>query len=232
MYLWIKNIARKLVDKDWSRIVIYLGCFGILLSMFMCMNSVQELNRLQKNQETLKKNTTHYRSKLGQEVAKREALEVSHKEIVDQLWVKDDSLKDLTRAYKKLEQATTIVQEVRVESLFIPFEIPVETPFFRTWDSISPYFQIHGYATQNGVGVDSLKLKDKIRMVTGVEKSFFKHTVSTSASHSNPLFKTTEIETQSVVIRKKRIGIGPSVIVDYKGELRGGVGVHYSLLSF
>ena len=215
-----------------SRIVIFallaLVCFLVIKGCDQSNN----IKRFKTNAAVLKEDLSFTKSKLGQEIAGKSALEVTLKELKEGYWIKDDSLTDITSRFKKVQSATIIETVVEIDSIEIPYQTPGKEYFKREWSKITPHFAITGVSTNAYTRIDSLTLLNTQRLVIGTEKGFFNNTLSVQVTNSNPYITTKELLTQSVNIPNKRFGVGFFAGIDITGSPTIGVGVSYSLLRF
>ena len=215
-----------------SRIIIFaliaLVCFLVIKGCDQSKN----LERFKSNNEILKEDLKYTTSKLGQEIAGKSALEVTLKELKEGYWIKDDSLTDITRRFKKVQSATIIKTKYKVDTVTIVYDSPGKEYFKREWSKITPHFAITGVSTNAYTRIDSLTLLNTQRLVIGTEKGFFNNTLSVQVTNSNPYITTTELLTQSVTIPNKRFGVGFFAGIDITGKPTVGVGVSYSLFRF
>ena len=212
---------------------IYILVVVLLLFFLDCSNNASEKKRQQNNMEALNAELVISTSKLGQEVSSKSVLEVTLKELKDQYWIKDDSLKDLLRKYRKVNVAAIIKTETYIPSFQSDFEtaIPGES-FIRRWKKEDQWYSISGVVTNDFVRVDTLQMNNAQSLVIGTKKGFFNNTLTASITNSNPYFKTENLTTQVITQRNKRFGVGFFAGVDILGKPTFGVGLNYSLFRF
>jgi len=215
-----------------NRIVIFallaLVCFLLLKNC----ERAKDVERFKSNAAVLREDLSFTKSKLGQEIAGKSALEVTLKELKKGYWIKDDSLTDITRRFKKIQSATIIKTVVEIDSFKIPYKNPTNEYFNQSWSKETPLFAISGISTNSFMQINTLRLFNTQRLVIGTEKGFFNNTLSVKVTNSNPYIKTTELLTQSVTIPNKRFGVGFFAGIDVTGKPTVGVGVSYSLFRF
>jgi len=215
-----------------NRIVIFALVALVCFLLIKGCDQSKNLDRFKSNNAILKEDLSFTKSKLGQEIAGKSALEVTLKELKEGYWIKDDSLTDITRRFKKVQSATIIETVVEIDSIEIPYQNPGKEYFKREWSKITPHFTITGVSTNAYTRIDSITLLNTQRLVIGNEKGFFNNTLSVQVTNSKPYFKTTELLTQSVTIPNKRFGVGFFAGIDITGKPTVGVGVSYSLFRF
>lgn len=218
--------------------VVFNRTAALIILIILCIIFVrsceksENISRLQNNVDILSKEVTYGKTKLKQVVAVKEALEVTNKELKEQFWIKDDSLKDITRRFNKIQSATIIKSDLRIDSVNIPFITPVDYVFSRPFNLSNPFYSIDGTATNTGLFINSIYANNTQRIVIGTTKGFFNNKLSVNITNSNPNIRTTDILSQSVIIPNKRFGLGPFVGIDYLGRPTFGVALNYSLIRF
>jgi len=214
------------------RIVIFALIAVVCFLLIKGCDQSKNLERFKTNAAALKEDLSFTKSKLGQEIAGKSALEVTLKELKEGYWIKDDSLTDITRRFKKVQSATIIKTKYKVDTVTIVYDSPGKEYFKREWSKITPHFTITGVSTNAYTRIDSLTLLNTQRLVIGTEKGFFNNTLSVQVTNSNPYVTTTELLTQSVTIPNKRFGVGFFAGIDITGKPTVGVGLNYSLFRF
>ena len=219
-------------SRIFNRIVIFallaLVCFLVIKGCDQSNN----IERFKTNAAALKEDISFTKSKLGQEIAGKSALEVTLKELKQGYWIKDDSLTDITRRFKKIQSATIIKTVVKIDSFKIPYKNPGDEYFNQSWSKETPLFAISGISTNSFMQINTLRLFNTQRIVIGTEKGFFNNTLSVKVTNSNPYITTKDILTQSVTIPNKRFGVGFFAGIDVTGKPTVGVGLNYSLFRF
>ena len=216
-----------------NRIVIFALVALVCFLLVKNCERAKDVERFKTNAAALREDLSFTKSKLGQEIAGKSALEVTLKELKKGYWIKDDSLKDITRRFKKVNVAAIIKTETLIPSFQYDYEIPIPgESFIRSWSKITPYFSISGVSTNKYTGVDSVSIFNKQRLVIGTEKGFFNNKLNASITNSNTYITTKDILTQSVTIPNKRFGVGFFAGIDVTGKPTFGVGVSYSLFRF
>ena len=215
-----------------NRIIIFALIAVVCFLVIKGCDQSKNLERFKTNAAALKEDLSFTKSKLGQEIAGKSALEVTLKELKGGYWVPDDSLIDISKGFKKVQSATIIKTKYKVDTVTIVYDSPGKEYFKREWSKITPHFAITGVSTNAYTRIDSLTLLNTQRLVIGTGKGFFNNTLSVQVTNSNPYIKTTDLLTQSVTIPNKRFGVGFFAGIDITGNPTVGVGVSYSLFRF
>ena len=215
-----------------NRIVIFALLALVCFLLVKNCERAKDVERFKTNAAVLREDLSFTKSKLGQEIAGKSALEVTLKELKEGYWIKDDSLTDITRKFKKIQSATIIKTVVEIDSIKIPYKNPANEYFNQSWSKETPLFAISGISTNSFMQINTLRLFNTQRLVIGKEKGFFNNTLSVQVTNSNPYIKMTELLTQSVTIPNKRFGVGFFAGIDVTGKPIVGVGLNYSLFRF
>jgi len=215
-----------------NRIVIFALVALVCFLLVKNCERAKDVDRFKTNAAVLREDLSFTTSKLGQEIAGKSALEVTLKELKKGYWIKDDSLTDITRKFKKIQSATIIKTVIEIDSIKIPYKNPANEYFNQSWSKETPLFAISGISTNSFMQINTLRLFNTQRIVIGTEKGFFNNTLSVQVTNSNPYIKTTELLTQSVAIPNKRFGVGLFAGIDITGKPTVGLGVSYSLFRF
>lgn len=217
-----------------SPILLYavIALMAVLL-IRSCHNNEVEEDRYHDNLEIQQQEIEIGKTKLGQITAEKNALVVSNKELRDELWVKDDSLQDLVKKFRKVKAAFVINTEVNLEPMTIP-AAPVDELGLRSFKRSTPYYKLSGAVLPNyDVRLDSLSMFNTQRLVLGVHKGFFNRTLTAEITNSNPYIQTTDLTTQVLSERVRRFGVGPFFGYDFfNGNFAGGVSLNYNLIMF
>lgn len=194
------------------------------------INASQQQKRVEKNLVAQKDEILTYKLKNGQQVATIKSLQVSQNELKKQLWVKDDSLDLMVRKFKKVKAAVVVKTEVFIDSIPVPYEVPVLCEFHREFALNDPNYSLRGISTHLGITLKDLNISNTQRLVIGEKRNFFKTTITADVTNSNPLIQTTGITSQVTTVPIKRFGL--SVFAGYDITLRPTVGVGVSYIPF
>ncbi len=200
-----------------------------------CSDKVADKNRHQDNLKVLHQEIKVGKTKLGQVTASKDVLEVTHEELKKQLWVKDDSLQDLLKDFRKVKAAFVINTTVNLEPFTIPLS-PADELGVRPFRKANQHYTFSGAVLPNSVRLDTLQLFNTQRLVLGTHKGFFNRTTTATITNSNPYIQTTDLSTQVVTERVKRFGIGVyagyGLGTNFTLAPQVGIGVSWDLLRF
>jgi hypothetical protein len=145
-----------------------------------------------------------YKAKNGDLIKYNKSLEVN----IGSLEIERKELMDEVRnmRIKKPQVITNVVTEVRVDSLFIPFDQPIPCDSFKvTFDyNKENWLFLRGEVTNDGVLVGELFIPDTLFIVVGEKKNglFKRNEIVVAVKNKNPLIRVTDIE--NYIITPKR----------------------------
>lgn len=198
-------------------------------------------NDLVKNITQYKTEAKHYKGLNGADVAQNNALMLENSEQIKALLNKNDTLSELMKKYKHLQNVTIINNTTQIRDDSISFDtlrIPCDfEPFQVKRDS--SHYKFYGTIAKDYFRIDSLNIPDEQSIVFGKRKMGFLKRAEyvTEVVHSNPLIKTTNIGSYSVKEKRKKlvISVGGSYGLNVAtGQLQPmiGVNVGFPLISF
>lgn len=225
------KLITEYIKKNWLWFII----IGILIFLLFQSDyrANKNYNRVTNNLEIQKDSTRYYKLKNGQEVATKEALLVTNKELRNQVFIKDDSLKLMTDKFNKVQSAIVIDTETLIKEVEIRYKDPVQFEFSKEFTKNNEWYFISGVSDQNGIIINDLGFKDKIRIVTGTKRKWFSTEVTTDVSLSNPYSRVEGIQSQTTTVKDKLFGVGLYTGYDVvNGKIGAGVGVTFNLFKF
>jgi hypothetical protein len=183
----------------------------------------------------------HYKGLNGVDVAQNKALMLDNQEQIKALLGKSDTLSELMKAYKKLQNVTIVNNSTQIRNDSIAYDttrIPCDFEPFQVLRDSSNY-QFAGTVAPTYFRIDSLTIPDKQSIVFGKRKMGFlkKKEWTTEVVHSNPLIKTTNIGSYSIQEKPKKIvlSVGASYGLNMAtGTLQPVIGLNlgFPLISF
>lgn len=209
------------------RLSLWLGIIIALLlasTAFFAYKYFQQGRRYSQNMEVLNNNLQVWKSKEGKWIAERQALELTSRELRDQV----RSLKDAPRI-RRIKEIIEIETQTR-DTIYLRDTL-------RWWtDSTLSY-------NDSWLNFDLNRLDSTLTYEAQDSISFFRYETGglfkprrvyiRGISH-NPNTKIKGLDAMVIEQKNLRFGIGPSVGVTYDGQWRPyyGVGLHYSLIRF
>jgi len=198
-----------------------------------CNNRRNTAENTESVTEYLNDTITYYKNEIGQEIAHRKTIQGGKESLQILLTKQIDSTRQLKRmvsGFKKVDAAGNITQLVKVDSVFIPYYSDTR---FR---SQSKNYFVEGFATDQGLKINTLEIPNTLSFVIGKTKGFFNSEYRIEAVNSNELIKTIGLDSYTFKERPKRLGIGLQVGYGLGANFSLapyiGIGVSYNLIRF
>lgn len=207
----------------------------LLVIVIIFLNRSKENYKYESYNRDLVLNDTiqYYKLQDGQRVASIKSLKVQNSDIKNQKYILDDSLAKLSKKFSKIVSATIIKTEIKIDTIQIPYEIPVPIKFEKIFEKETEDYYLSGLSTQEGITIDGLHIPTTVRLITGYKKkNFFKSELTTDVTTSNPYLDIQDIENQTVIVKHKRFMVGPFVGYDITGNVTVGIGIGYGIFKF
>lgn len=216
--------------------------FAILFLILFINQCNETRSIIQENENTsefLNDTISYYTNEVGQVVASRTALQGEKNALETLLSKQIDStgqLKRLVKKFRKVDAAGNITQSTLIDTIAIPFEVPVPCKFHRDWEKNTEYYSIKGTSDQNGISLNEIKIPNTLSFAIGKKKKgWFSSEYVIEAVNSNPLVNTLGLDSYSIKVPKKRFGV--SLFAGYGISSDGlspivGIGLGYNLLEF
>lgn len=177
---------------------------GILVAILVAITMMISKCGSNNNIKVSYKDAIEYKHLVKEYTAKDGKTISYNKALKTQLSVIEDVNDSLYQYIKNLkiknpETVTIIDTRFQLDTVFIPFDVPIEDcEFFRTFSVDSLYYSLYGSATENGVTIDSMFIPNRIGVTTGYKKTgLFKKEFIVTVTNSNPKIKTEGISSYS-----------------------------------
>lgn len=226
---------------DNLKIILAITCVVLAFLLFRQCNETKEVrDNFESVQNFLDDTISYYRTETGNLVAEKQSLRGDKHVLEILLSKKIDSLgqlKLIVEKFRSVQGAGNITQVTRIDTVKIPYEVPVQVEFYRTWGKSDKYYSIFGTSTETGITIDSLSIPNTLSFAIG-EKStgFWKSEYRIEAVNSNPFIKTTGLDAYSFSQRKKRLGLsiyaGVGISENFNFVPQIGFGVTFDLIRF
>jgi hypothetical protein len=220
--------------KNFIQIVVIIILAVLLLNQ--CRISADEKKVSKNNIEAYNDTVSYYQNKLGLEVAEKQSFKGTAAQLAiyfEAEKAKNKQLLESVRKFKKLENAATVNQTIQIDSVDIPFNIPVPFEFSRSFSKHTEFYSFAGVTNQFGHTINFMA-KNAQTSVTGVKSiGWLSSEYRTEITNSNPHIKTKDFQKFNFIKKEKRFGIGFSVGFGfhYKGFFVGP-SVNYSIIKF
>lgn len=160
------------------------------------LKQVSDSNRI-----ALLDSVKYHKNKYGYEVASKLALQLSLKHLKYQ----NDTLKEAIKKFKKPLTIVQTKQVVKIDTLYVPFEKPINCDFTRLLEKETSYYLFKGEVDSLGFKINNLTLFNNQTIVTGLKRQGFfkKPLLTTEITNTNPYIKQTEIKPIIIVYPQK-----------------------------
>lgn len=226
---------------DNLKIILAITCVVLVfLLLRQCANNAHYKETTESAIGYLTDSVSYYKNKAGQLVAHRKAIEGENEALAVLLSKQIDStrqLSELVENFKKVNTAGNITTITKIDTIEVPYEVPVPYEFEREFSRLTKHYKIGGFVNQSGITIDSLSIPNTLSFVIGKRKTgFFKSEYRIEAVSSNPYVQTTGLDFYSLQVPRKRLGLslyaGYGLDRNFALTPQIGVGISYDLLQF
>lgn len=234
-------MANKIISFLKNSIVPYLIAAVAIFFLFRQCNRTAELAEIRQNERTfLKDSISYYRNELGQQVAEKTALQEDKSSLELLLTKNKDSLGQLKRlidGFKNVDAAGNITTVTKIDTVFIPYAVPIESEFMRKWSKNDKYYSVSGTSTNKGIAIENLTIPNQLSFAIGKKKTgWFSTEYRIEAVNSNPYVQTIGLDGYTLKVPRKRLGLGIYIGYGLGENLtlnpQIGIGISYQLIRF
>ena len=227
----------KALIKIFPYLIITVLCF-VIFRQFDSKN--QSDNSGESVQEFLNDTIAYYQNEIGQQVAEKRVIQGDNDALQILLSKQIDStgqLKALVRKFRKVQSAGNIIQVTRIDTVQIPYEVPVPVDFTRKFSKESEFYSITGTSDKNGLTLSEILIPNTLSFAIGKKRTgFFNSEYRIEAVNSNPYIQTTGLDSYTLDVPAKRLGFslyaGYGLSSDFTFQPQIGIGLTYSLIRF
>ena len=191
-----------LFNVNWIRVVLVT-----IILISLCVNFVQCKNNkiANANIEALNSDLSTYELDNGQLVTTSKALEFDKKMLEDLVISKDAELEEMYNKFSKIKSVTKSTTEIIIDSIPVPFEVPVPCDFERSASVIDDNYSFDYAVNQNGLKIRNLSIPDSVSIIVGTKRKWFlgKETQYIDIMHSNPNIKESSLQHYEIKDKKK-----------------------------
>jgi hypothetical protein len=185
--------------------VIILLLIGVCAYLYNDRNDIT--NRSERNIEASNDTIKYYKNKYGEVVASKLALEYTEKELKSKLSVKTDENKRLSESLKKYKKVIAVVeskQEVKIDTVYVPFKTPINCDFNKFFDINDDNYKLGVNISNLGFKLKYLELSNNQNTIIGWKgQGLFKGSKATvEITNSNPYFN--QVEMKPIIITYPR----------------------------
>tara|TARA_R110000824_G_scaffold348631_2_gene535367 strand:+ start:232 stop:867 length:636 start_codon:yes stop_codon:yes gene_type:complete len=175
---------------------------GIFIKLYFDKVEMTKIN----NQNILALNDSikYHKNKYGKEVASKLVLQYSLSQLKD-VSKQNKELKETIKNFKKPITIIETKQVVKLDTIYIPFDKPIEHVFSKDFSSTNEYYQLTASVSNLGLKLSNLTINNNQSVVVGWKKQglFKKPLLTTEITNSNPYIKQLEIKPIVIVYPKK-----------------------------
>lgn len=223
--------------RNFIQIALIVGLSVLLLNQ--CRQTAQLKKSNKHNQLTLLDSVKYYQNKLGLEVAEKLAFKGTSKElqtILDTKKEENQQLKVALEKFKKVDNATSVNQTIKIDAVDIPFDKKVSVNFVRKFLNQTDFYTFSGEVNQLGININFLS-NNLQTSITGVKSvGWLSSEYRTEISNSNPFISTNNFDSFTFQKKQKRFGVsffgGYAFTSNFQFQPVVGVGVSYDLFRF
>tara|TARA_R110002049_G_scaffold309180_1_gene518117 strand:- start:10861 stop:11487 length:627 start_codon:yes stop_codon:yes gene_type:complete len=183
-------------------ILIIIFFASISVKLYLDKNKISNINT--QNINALNDSIKYHKNKYNKEVASKLALQYNLSQLKD-VAKKNEELKEVIKNFKKPITIVKTKQVTKIDTVYIPFDKPIEHDFKRFFDLNDKYYQLNGKVSNLGISIDNITIPNKQNIIVGWKKQglFKKPLLTTEITNSNPYIK--QIEIQPIVITYPKI---------------------------
>lgn len=177
-------------------LIIILLLFGFLIHTCNRKNEIKASS--ESTTAFLNDSVKYYKNKYGQEIAYKKALRGENSTLQVLLSKQIDSteqLKKLVEKFKNVDAAGNITTITRIDTIHVPYEVPLPYVFEREWEKSEKFYFVSGRSTHFGNTIDKLEVPVPISFAIGDKKiGLFKSEYRFEATSENPYTTITGLD--------------------------------------
>ncbi len=178
----------------------------ILLVVFMllyvesCTDGAKAEKTYENNLVAMNSKQYNLNLKNGELATQKAILVSTEKQLRQQIYMKDDTIKVLLEKIKNPVAVIKWKTRTVFDTVFFPYaEGPLEMDFVRTFNKQHPWYSISGEVNKFGVKLNSPSFPNEQRLVVG----YVKGRATATITNSNPFIVTENLEGQVIEMPKK-----------------------------
>lgn len=177
---------------------------AVVLAVFLFQKCESE-KRAKHNVAVLQGEVSQYKNKIGTLTTTVGTLQLTNKQLKTSILQKNDSLKKLAAEFSKVSSIVETQTIVLIDSVSVPFPVPVEVPFERSGFHADKWFSFDYNINQNGFSLADFTTWNEQTIITGFKRSWFlgRQHVTTDITNTNPYIDVVNVRSVEVVIPKK-----------------------------
>lgn len=173
----------------------------IIVLVILLIHQFEDNKILSDNLKASNSKVKYHKNKYGQIVASKLSLQYELKDLKHE----NDTLRESVRKFKKPLTIIQTKQVVKIDTLYIPFEKPINCDFTRLLEKETSYYMFKGKVDSLGFKIDNLTLFNNQTIVTGFKRQglFKKPLLTTEITNTNPYVRQIEIKPIVIVYPQK-----------------------------
>jgi hypothetical protein len=191
----------KLTNKSYIFLLLFFFG-GIFIKLYFDKVEISKIN----NQNILALNDSikYHKNKYGKEVASKLVLQYSLSQLKD-VSKQNKELKETIKNFKKPITIIETKQVVKIDTVYVSFEKPIDYVFSKDFSSTNKYYQLSANVSNLGFKLNDLTIENNQSVVVGWKKQGFfkKPLLTTEITNSNPYIRQIEIKPIVIVYPKK-----------------------------
>ena len=164
----------------------------IIILMSTCNRYRLERNTAYLNADKLLDTVRYYKLKNGSVVASKAVLEYNDKQMKALVKSSNKTVQQIAKKFNKLETVVKTVTEIKVDTIKIVYNKPIEVDFKRSGELSTKDYNFTYESDKNGLKIANFKLaQDTTTFVIGDKRKWFlgEKIKTIDINHSNPLIK-------------------------------------------
>lgn len=147
----------------------------------------------------------YFENKVGGMTATIGTLQLTKRQLEQQVLAKDDSLKKLVKEFSNVKTVVIVETKFKIDTIRESFEIPVPCGFVRAGQKTEKWYTFKYEVDQNGLSLTNFQTWTETTTVTGFKRKWFlgRQYATTDVTHTNPNITTTSIKSIEVVVPVK-----------------------------
>ncbi len=222
-----------------ARIIPWIAVVILFFLLLRQCNNAKDRSR-ESEKDFLNDTIEYYENEVGQIIAEKNSLKGDKQTLEVLLSKQIDStgqLKRLVRNFRTTDAAGNVSTDIRIDTVFIPYEVPVTEPFNRKFKKSNKHYFFSGISDNNGIRLDSISFPNTLSFAIGKKRTgFLKSEYLIEAVNSNPFIKTIGLDSYTLKVPKKRLGLsiyaGYGIGNNFTFTPQIGLGISYNLIRF
>lgn len=171
---------------------------AIVISVFFigkCSNK-DDSGINEQNLTALTADIVKYKTKYNQEVSSKQSFITENKKFK----FLNDSLRSIIKNFKAPKAIIKIKEVLRIDTLHVPYDVPISISFERPFSIGDRWFRINGIASNTGLTLDNISTYNEQNIVFGEKK---RDVYTVDITNSNPYLEVAGVQSYTYQRKKK-----------------------------